>query len=108
MTGTEYQKLAMRTNKSEATQEENLINGCLGLAGEAGEVCDIVKKYIFQGHNLETQRIVDELSDVLWYVALTAQGIGCDLDSIMEHNINKLKKRYPNGFEAERSINRTE
>ena len=108
MTGTEYQKLAMRTNKTEATQEQNLINGCLGLAGEAGEVCDIVKKYMFQGHNLETQKIVDELSDVLWYVALTAQGIGCDLDSIMEHNINKLKKRYPNGFEAERSINRTE
>ena len=108
MTGKEYQKLAMRTNKPEATQKENLINGCLGLAGEAGEVCDIVKKYMFQGHNLETQKIVDELSDVLWYVALTAQGIGCDLDSIMEHNINKLKKRYPNGFEAERSINRTE
>ena len=54
MTGTEYQKLAMRTNKSEATQEENLINGCLGLAGEAVEVCYIVKKYMFQGHNLET------------------------------------------------------
>ena len=108
MTGTEYQKLAMRTNRPEAKQEQNLINGCLGLAGEAGEVCDIVKKYMFQGHNLETQKIIDELSDVLWYVALTAQGIGCDLDSIMEHNINKLKKRYPNGFEAERSINRTE
>ena len=108
MTGTEYQKLAMRTNKPETTQEQNLISGCLGLAGEAGEVCDIVKKYMFQGHNLETQKIVDELSDVLWYVTLTAQGIGCDLDSIMEHNINKLKKRYPNGFEAERSINRTE
>ena len=108
MTGTEYQKLAMRTNRAEATQEENLINGCLGLAGEAGEVCDIVKKYMFQGHNLETQKIVDECSDVLWYIALIAQSIGCDLDSIMEHNINKLKKRYPNGFEAERSINRTE
>ena len=108
MTGTEYQKLAMRTNRTEATPEQNLINGCLGLAGEAGEVCDIVKKYMFQGHNLETQKIVDECSDVLWYIALIAQGIGCDLDSIMEHNINKLKKRYPNGFEAERSINRTE
>lgn len=108
MDGNKYQELAMRTNRPEATPEQNLINGCLGLAGEAGEVCDIVKKYVFQGHNLETQKIVDELSDVLWYVALTAQGIGCDLDSIMEHNINKLKKRYPNGFEAERSINRTE
>ena len=108
MTGTEYQKLAMRTNKPEATQEENLINGCLGLAGEAGEVCDIVKKYVFQGHNLETQRIVDELSDVLWYVALTATAISWDLNDIMEMNIEKLKKRYPEGFSVMNSINRTE
>ena len=108
MTGTEYQRLAMRTNKPEATQEQNLINGCLGLAGEGVKVCDIGKKYMCQGDNLETQKSVGELSDVLGYVALTAQGIGCNLDSIMEHNINKLKKRYPNGFEAERSINRTE
>ena len=107
MTGTEYQKLAMRTNKPEATQEENLINGCLGLAGEAGEVCDIVKKYMFQGHNLETQKIVDELSDVLWYVALTATAIGWDLNDIMEMNVEKLKKRYPEGFSIMNSINKT-
>lgn len=108
MDGNKYQELAMRTNRAEATQEQNLINGCFGLAGETGEVCDIVKKYMFQGHNLETQKIVDELSDVLWYIALTAQSIGCSLNNIMEHNINKLKKRYPDGFEEERSINRAE
>lgn len=108
MDGNKYQELAMRTNRPEATSEQNLINGCLGLSGETGEVCDIVKKYMFQGHNLETQKIVDELSDCMWYIALTAQSIGCSLNSIMEHNIEKLKKRYPNGFEEERSINRTE
>ena len=110
MTLNQYQTEAMRTASGvTAASDENLmLNGAMGLNGEAGEVIDILKKYMFQGHNLETQKIVDELSDVLWYVALTAQGIGCDLDSIMEHNINKLKKRYPNGFEAERSINRTE
>lgn len=108
MDGNKYQELAMRTNRPEATQEQNLINGCLGLAGEAGEVCDIVKKYMFQGHKFETHNIVDELGDVLWYVALTAQSIGCSLNAIMEHNVNKLKKRYPDGFDEERSINRAE
>lgn len=108
MDGNKYQELAMRTKREEDTKLENLLNGCIGLAGETGEVCDIVKKYAFQGHKLERNKIVDELSDCMWYIALTADSIGCDLDSIMEHNINKLKKRYPNGFEAERSINRTE
>ena len=108
MEGNKYQELAMRTNRPEATPEQNLVNGCLGLSGETGEVCDIVKKYLFQGHKLERDRIADELGDVLWYVALTAKGIGYSLNDIMEHNIEKLKKRYPNGFEKERSINRAE
>ena len=108
MTGTEYQELAMRTNRPEATQEENLINGCLGLSGETGEVCDIIKKYMFQGHEFEREKILDECSDVLWYLTLTVKSIGYSLNDAMEYNINKLKKRYPNGFEAERSINRTE
>lgn len=108
MDGNKYQELAMRTNRPEATQEENIVNGCLGLSGETGEVCDIVKKCMFQGHELEKERIADELGDVLWYVALTAKGIEYSLNDIMEHNIEKLKKRYPDGFEEERSINRAE
>ena len=108
MTGTEYQKLAMRTNKPEATQEENLINGCLGLAGEAGEVCDYIKKHIYQGHELDYNHVAEEISDCLWYAALTATAIGWDLSNIMEMNIEKLKKRYPEGFSVMNSINRTE
>ena len=108
MEGNKYQELAMRTNRPEATQEQNLINGCLGLSGETGEVNDIVKKYMFQGHELEKERILDECSDILWYLTLTVKSIGYNLNDAMEHNIEKLKKRYPNGFEAERSINRAE
>ena len=108
MEGNKYQELAMRTNRPETIQEEDLINGCLGLSGETGEVCDIIKKYLFQGHELEKERIADELGDVLWYIALTAKGIGYSLNHIMEYNIDKLKKRYPDGFEEERSINRAE
>ena len=108
MEGNKYQELAMRTNRPEATQEQNLINGCLGLSGETGEVSDIIKKYMFQGHQLEKEKILDECSDVLWYLTLTVKSIGYSLNDIMEHNIEKLKKRYPNGFEEERSINRAE
>ena len=108
MDGNKYQELAMRTSRPEATQERNLINGCLGLAGETGEVSDIVKKYMFQGHQLEKEKILDECSDVLWYLTLTVKSIGYSLNDVMEHNIEKLKKRYPNGFEEERSINRAE
>ena len=108
MDGNKYQELAMRTNRPEATPEQNLINGCLGLSGETGEVCDIVKKCMFQGHELEKERILDEAGDCLWYLTLTVKSIGYSLNDAMEYNIDKLKKRYPNGFEEERSINRAE
>lgn len=108
MTGNQYQELAMRTMKEGMTPENLLVEGCLGLAGESGEVCDIIKKHIFQGHSLDTHHLIEELGDVMWYIALTAKSIGCSLDGIMEHNINKLKERYPNGFNETDSINRTE
>lgn len=106
MTGNEYQKLAMRTSRKELPWEDLLLNGALGLAGESGEVCDIIKKVIFQNHALESLHIAKELGDVLWYIAETATAIGYDLDIIMQMNIDKLKKRYPEGFDSERSQHR--
>ena len=106
MTGTEYQRLAMRTKKENMTKEEYLIEGCLGLAGEAGEVCDYIKKHIYQGHEMDYNHVAEEISDVHWYTALTATAIGWDLNDIMEMNIEKLKKRYPEGFSVMNSINR--
>jgi NTP pyrophosphatase (non-canonical NTP hydrolase) len=106
MTPNEYQQLAMRTSNKTLPLDFHLQNGALGLAGESGEVCDIVKKCWMQGHELDTKHIAKELGDILWYVAETATAIGYDLETIMQMNIDKLRKRYPEGFSAERSIHR--
>ncbi len=103
-----YQRMAMRTasgGRDEPT-ESKLLNGILGLVGEVGEVVDHIKKVIFQGHDLNTELITEELGDILWYVALLSNGIGVSLDVIMKENIVKLKRRYPDGFDADRSKNR--
>ena len=97
MTINEYQELAMRTANTD-DKEKLLINGALGLCGESGEVADIIKKWQFQGHKLDLRDIKNELGDILWYVAIMAKGINSDLESIMEGNIDKLTKRYPDGF----------
>ena len=105
MTGNEYQKLALRT-AGDDDAEYLLENGVMGLNGEAGECIDIVKKWHFQGHSLDSKKLKDELGDVLWYVAITAAGIGVTLEDVMQHNIDKLRKRYPDGFDVERSVHR--
>ena len=105
MTGAEYQKLAMRT-ASDLDTCGLILNGVMGLNGEAGECIDIVKKHLFQGHDLDKEKLIDELSDVLWYAAITSEGLGVTLDDVMRHNVEKLQKRYPDGFSAERSIHR--
>lgn len=88
------------------TEDELVLNGVLGLSGEVGEVSDVIKKHLFQGHSLNKEELAMELGDVCWYIAILAKGLGVDLESVMRANIDKLKKRYPNGFEADRSINR--
>lgn len=85
-----------------------LLNGVLGLCGEAGEVADAVKKHLFQEHMLDRDKLVDELGDVCFYLELTACCAGITLDEARQKNIEKLNRRFPNGFEAERSINREE
>lgn len=105
MEANKYQEAALRTASS-LKPEDLILNGVLGLAGESGEVVDLVKKHLFQGHELDKEKLVDELGDVCWYVAIIAKGLGYSLEEIMRMNIEKLLKRYPNGFEVERSINR--
>lgn len=107
MTGNEYQIAASRTVGTD-DREEMLINGALGLCGESGEVADIVKKYKFQGHKLSREKIAEEIGDCLWYIAVTARAVGYTMNEIMKMNIEKLKARYPAGFDCERSIHRQE
>ena len=104
----EYQLLAMRTLNKELDQKEVLTNSVMGLCGESGEACDLVKKHLFHGHELDRDALIKELGDVAWYLAEAATAIEIDLSEVFERNIEKLKKRYPEGFSEEKSINRTE
>lgn len=108
MTINEYQKLAMKTLNPELSEKDILINGVMGLCGESGEAIDIVKKWLAQGHELDKEKLAKELGDICWYVAETATALDLSLEDIMTANIEKLKKRYPEGFETARSRNRTE
>ena len=108
MTINEYQKLALTTLNPELSKKDVLINGVMGLCGESGEAIDIVKKHLHQGHELDREKLIKELGDIAWYLAETAYALGYDLEDVLAANIEKLKKRYPEGFEAGRSINRAE
>lgn len=108
MTGNEYQKLAMTTLNPALDKKDVLINGVMGLCGESGEAIDIVKKHLHQGHALDKEKLVKELGDIAWYLAETAYALDVELDEILEGNIAKLKARYPEGFDTEKSIHREE
>ena len=119
MQGNEYQKLAMRTNDGLNTARllgsvlydlnidvGGVVNASYGLSGEVGEVNDILKKAIFHQHPLDIEKLKKELGDVLWYVAMMCESLHCDMDEIMQMNIDKLKARYPEGFDPKKSQNR--
>ena len=121
MTGNDYQRLAMRTNDGESAlrlvdkiaksgHEDYDIGGIvmasLGLSGEVGELNDMIKKWVFHDSGMDITHAKKELGDILWYIACMAESFGWSLDEIMEMNIEKLKKRYPNGFDVVRANSR--
>lgn len=107
MTINDYQKAALRTaNKGKLSDTELLTNGVLGLSGESGECADLVKKHLFQGHELDAEKLANELGDVAWYLAVASYAIGYSLEAVLQMNVDKLRKRYPDGFSEERSIHR--
>lgn len=123
MTGNEYQEQAMRTNDGHAQDRladrmlagimhkkdvAGLINGLMGLSGEAGELTDLFKKWIFHNAPLDEEHAKKEVGDVLWYVAMICHSMGWSMDEIMQMNIDKLKARYPEGFDTEKSNHRKE
>lgn len=119
MTGNEYQDLSMRTNDGGSTNRllnrastnavidyGGVLNGCLGLSGEVGEFNDMIKKWIFHEKNIDIEHAKKELGDVMWYVAMICHSAGWNLDEILEMNVSKLKSRYPDGFDVQRSEHR--
>ena len=104
MTVNEYQKLAMTTLNPKLNKKNVLINSVMGLCGESGEAIDIVKKWMAQGHDLDRQHLAKELGDIAWYLAEASTALDVPLEDIFRANIEKLKKRYPEGFETEKSL----
>jgi len=94
----EYQNLCKKTAKLEDTQRDQRLNWALGLAGEAGEYCEQIKKWAFHGKDINEVSVMSELGDILWYAAMAAHSMGFTLDEIAEYNISKLVARYPDGF----------
>ena len=108
MTINEYQTLAMTTLNPALSKTDVLLNGVMGLCGEAGEAIDIVKKHLHQGHELDKDKLTKELGDIAWYLAETATALDISLEDVLAGNIDKLRSRYPEGFSTERSVNRNE
>lgn len=108
MTINEYQELAMTTLNPALDKKDVLINSVMGLCGESGEAIDIVKKWLAQGHQLDKEHLAKELGDIAWYLAECAYALDIPLEDILAANIEKLKKRFPEGFDTRRSIERAD
>lgn len=106
MTINEFQQDVLRTESGSSHKYPRLLHGLMGLCGEAGEAMDILKKTMFQKHELNKEHLILELGDCCYYIALAADSLGYDLETLLNMNVKKRQARYPNGFDSERSINR--
>ena len=102
----DYQKEAMTLLNPALTEKDVLMNALMGLCGESGEAIDLMKKHLFQGHELDREKLIKELGDVAWYLAEAATGLNIDLSEVLQRNLDKLHARYPQGFSTERSMHR--
>ena len=107
MTGNEYQELASRTIKKGIGHIEAEYHALHGMVGEVGELHSIYQK-AYQGHEVSEEHKKKEIGDLLWFIAEYCTANGWELEEIMQMNIDKLKARFPEGFEAERSLHRAE
>lgn len=104
MSPNEYQGRALAFASKDG---KTLACAALGLCGESGEFADMVKKWLYQGHGFDDAKAIEELGDVLWYVALACSLMGTTMNRVMAANLAKLQRRFPSGhFEAANSINR--
>lgn len=108
MKANEYQKLAGRTlidqPDFEITQEQVMISWwAVGLTGEAGEVADLIKKGIYHQQGIDPLKMKKELGDVLWYLSALCTQFGFTLEEVMQHNVDKLKARFPEGYTPDRT-----
>lgn len=105
MTGNEYQELAARTINKDLNKVQQEAHALHGMVGEIGEIHSIYQKQ-YQGHEIHVDHLKKELGDLLWFIAEYCTALGWDLEDIMHMNIDKLRARFPEGFEVDKSLNR--
>lgn len=106
MEGNIYQALAARTISCK-NSVDMLYHALHGMVGEVGEIHSLFQKE-YQGHKIDTEHLKKETGDLLWFIAELCTSQNWELEEVMNLNIEKLKARYPKGFEAERSLHRAE
>lgn len=102
----EFQEKSVRTLNTNLLPRESISNMCMGISGEAGEVIDHIKKNFYQGHELDKDHMKEELGDLMFYIVNLATMLDIEMVDVLQGNVDKLLKRYPNGFDENKSINR--
>lgn len=106
MDSKQYREAIDRTMNPNLTEREKLAMLAMGIAGEAGEIVDTLKKVVFHGHGLDKDELIKELGDLEWYLQHLKKHYDISDEMVYITNVMKLQKRYPNGFSQEASINR--
>lgn len=101
-----YRSEVLRTCPSVADGPQTILCASLGLAGESGEFVDLLKKHLFHGHPFDREKLILELGDIRWYLELAAHALGVSMEEVEKRNVEKLRKRYPDGFDTAKSIKR--
>lgn len=109
MTGNEYQELAARTVNMGLENEKLTVHALCGMASEIGEIHSIFQHYLqHKDREIDIKNLVDEIGDAIWFIAELCTRFGIKLDDVMARNIEKLRARFPEGYDIERSRNRHE
>ena len=101
-------KFSSEQRNKESVDIGGIFNACLGLSGEVGEFNDMIKKWVFHEKELDMEHAKKEAGDILWYVVMLCESFGWNMEEIMQMNVDKLKARYPEGFDVERANHRAE
>ena len=104
----EFQLKSTRTLNQALPKDMNIVNMCLGAYGEFSEVSELIKKHVFQGHELNREKVIEELGDTMFYLVNLATELDIDMTEVLQNNVDKLLVRYPEGFTAKASVERVD
>ena len=104
----EFQLKSTRTLNQALPKDMNIVNMCLGAYGEFSEVSELIKKHVFQGHELNREKVKEESGDTMFYLVNLATELDIDMTEVLQNNVDKLLVRYPEGFTAKASVERVD